>query len=102
MAGFLFLKILVYLCYHYLVLLINMAKNIDIKLTISDCTFHEDLINTLSPLFKAEKGDSVHLVLNLTNPNEAHDVYPDFLLLIVSALRYLDRFEIKPFRKHSL
>lgn len=96
MAGFLFLKRLVYLCYHYLVLLINMAKNIDIKLTISDCTSHEDLINTLSPLFKAEKGDSVHLVLNLTNPNEAHDVYPDFLLLIVSALRYLDRFEIKP------
>lgn len=79
-----------------LLLQINVERNIDINLKISDCTSHEDLISTLSPLFQAEKGDTVHLVLDLINTDDAHDVYPDFLLLIVSALRYLDRFEIKP------
>lgn len=73
-----------------------MAKNIDVNLKISDCTSHEELIDILTPLFQAEKGDSVHLVLDMTNSEDAHDVYPDFLLLIVSALRYLDRFDIKP------
>lgn len=73
-----------------------MVKNIDVNLKISDCASHEELIRTLTPLFQAEKGDSVHLVLDMTNSDDSRDVYPDFLLLIVSALRYLDRFEIKP------
>lgn len=73
-----------------------MPKNIHVNLKISDCASHEELISILSPLFQVEKGDSVRLVLDMTNSDDAHDVYPDFLLLIVSALRYLDRFEIKP------
>jgi hypothetical protein len=73
-----------------------MEINIDVYLKISDCMSHEDLISTLSPLFQVEKGDNVHLILDLTTADDAHDVYPDYLLLIVSALRYLDRFGIKP------
>lgn len=61
-----------------LLLQINVERNIDINLKISDCTSHEDLISTLSPLFQAEKGDTVHLVLDLINTDDAHDVYPDF------------------------
>ena len=73
-----------------------MARNIDVNLRISDCLSHEDLITALSPLFQVGKGDCVHLTLDLTNADDAHDIYPDYLLLIVSALRYLDRFGIKP------
>lgn len=73
-----------------------MARNIDVNLRISDCLSHEDLITALSPLFQVGKGDYVHLTLDLTNADDAHDIYPDYLLLIVSALRYLDRFGIKP------
>lgn len=73
-----------------------MPESIDIKLKLSECQSHEDLIRNLSPIFGAEKEDHVHLELDISNADNAHDVYPDYLLLIVSALRYLDRFAIRP------
>lgn len=73
-----------------------MSDNKEIKLKLSECACHDDIIRNLSPIFGVKPNEHVHLELDITNANNAPDVYPDYLLLIVSALRYLDKFDIHP------
>ena len=63
----------------------------DIQLRISDYSSHKDLISVLSPLFEVGNDESIRFVLDMPSADETIFIYPDYFLLVVSVLKFLNR-----------
>lgn len=63
----------------------------DIQLRISDYSSHKDLISVLSPLFEVGNDESIRFVLDMPSADETICIYPDYFLLVVSVLKFLNR-----------
>lgn len=70
-----------------------MQVHHDVNIELKYCFDHVEIVRRLSDLFKIESGDSVNLNIHL-NPTNGF-VYPDYLLLIISAIHRLRNIKVE-------